>query len=290
MTSGCVRHVCCGCSERERGSSNETDRAHDQQAPDVFYYKPTYYLFYSVSQSGSQNSDIGVATSPTMEQGSWTDYGSLGIPESPTRSYNRIDANLLQPSPSPTAAPPTFLMTFGSYWHDIFQIQLGNPPMTVAGSPSAPGANKDAPGPAPSAVNLAYNGTVPAAESKVAIAPVEGSYQFWWKLGDKTYYYLFFSAGQCCEFNPAQLPPAGDEYKIVVCRSEKPDGGFVDRDGKKCTESGGTTVLGSSGNMYAPGGQGVLFNKDMNSPVMYYHYSESPPPCSPIYVETDLLD
>ena len=219
-----------------------------------------------------------------MDQGSWTDYGSLGIPDSPTKSYNKIDANLLQPSTAPGQAP-TFLMSFGSYWHDVYQIPLDNPPLTVATSvPSSSngsgGNNNVAAQPTP--VNLEYNGTSPGpgvSQDKAPLAPSEGSYQFWWKVGGKVYYYLFFSSGQCCDFDRANMPPAGEEYKIMVCRSERPDGDFVDRKGKKCTDNGGTIVLGSSGNMFAPGGQGVLFNKDLNSPVVYYHYSEysSPP-------------
>lgn len=39
------------------------------QAPDVFSYGGTYYMYYAVSSSGSQNSDIGVATSPSMDVG-----------------------------------------------------------------------------------------------------------------------------------------------------------------------------------------------------------------------------
>ena len=239
-------------------------------------------MYYAVSQMGSQNSDIGVATSPSMEQGTWTDYGSLGLPDSPTRSYNKIDANLLQPSPSPTGAPPTFLIPSASTWPDASHTPRATPPRAVATAAPADAAAASSPSPAlnvaaaaPTPVNLEYNGTNtgPAAQ-KASLAPSEGSYQFWWKVDGKTYYYLFFSSGACCDFDPSQLPPAGEEYKVMVCRSEKPDRDFVDRDGKECMEAGGTIVLGSSGNMYAPGGQGVLFNKDMNSPVMYYHYSK----------------
>ena len=236
-------------------------------------------MFYAVSQSGSQRSDIGVATSPSMDQGTWTDYGSLGIPDSPTKAYNKIDPNLLQPAPSPSGAPPTFLLTFGSYWHDLYQVPLGNPPMTVAPAPpSADGTNgsssKAAATPGPAApVNVEYNGTT-GRPDKMAAAPSEGAYQFWWGVGGVNYYYLFFSSGACCDFDPGNLPPAGEEYKIMVCRSTKPNQDFVDREGKNCTDSGGSLVMGSSGNMFAPGGQGVLFNKDLKSPVIYYHYSE----------------
>lgn len=31
-------------------------------------------------------------------------------------------------------------------------------------------------------------------------------------------------------------------------------------------------VLSSHGNVYAPGGQGVLYDPNLGSPVIYYHY------------------
>ena len=41
-----------------------------------------------------------------------------------------------------------------------------------------------------------------------------------------SYYYLFFSNGICCGYDTTR-PAAGKEYKIQVCRSTKPNGGFV---------------------------------------------------------------
>lgn len=50
----------------------------------------------------------------------------------------------------------------------------------------------------------------------------EGSYLY--KYG--SYYYLFYSAGQCCGYDTSK-PAAGGEYKIKVCRSSSPTSGFV---------------------------------------------------------------
>jgi arabinan endo-1,5-alpha-L-arabinosidase len=85
-------------------------------APDLAKLGDTYYLYYSVSTFGAQNkSDIGVATSKTLEPGSWTDHGSIGIPLD--KRYNRIDPNLLYGSPG---SPP--LLAFGSFHDGIFQV------------------------------------------------------------------------------------------------------------------------------------------------------------------------
>ncbi|CAK4030507.1 arabinan endo-1,5-alpha-L-arabinosidase A [Lecanosticta acicola] len=219
------------------GSSIQLPGRDDLWAPDVFNVQGTYYLYYAVSKIGSETSDIGVATSKTMDSRSWTDHGSIGIPAN--TAYNRIDPNLFQHS-----ADSTPYLSFGSFWQNIFQVPMANPPLTVAG------------------------GTTHLAQNTSSPAYMEGSYQFQWD----EYYYLFFSSGECCNV-PPNLPAPGDEYKILVCRSSSPNGGFVDQAGRDClTQNGGTLVLGSHDDVYAPGGQGVMFDPQQNSPVVYYHY------------------
>lgn len=115
---------------------------------------------------------------------------------------------------------------------------------------------------------------------KNATSGTEGSYQFQWFVGDKLYYYLFFSSGYCCaKASPQDSPtlaPPGNEYKVMVCRSESPIGPFVDDQGNDCTTgSNGKLVLGSHGpNVYAPGGQGLMWSDEVGSVIMYYHYGE----------------
>lgn len=45
----------------------------------------------------------------------------------------------------------------------------------------------------------------------------------------------------------------------------------VDADGKSCRETGGTMLLSSHGQVFGPGGPGVVNDKDLGL-VMYYHY------------------
>jgi len=220
----------------------------DTWAPDVSLVDGTYYAFYAVSCMGFQGSQIGVATSATLEPGSWTDHGSLGLPLSD--SYNLIDPNLFQETPS----SPLYL-SFGSGWKGIFQTTASTPPLTSSSS---------------SSVNLAYNSTVPPGQDYTSVT--EGSYQFWWQNGSEKWYYLFYSSGACCNV-PPNLAKEGDEYKMMVCRSASQSGPFVDKAGRNClTENGGTLILASHGDVYAPGGQGVLFDPTVGRPVIYYHY------------------
>jgi arabinan endo-1,5-alpha-L-arabinosidase len=193
----------------------------DLWAPDVTQVGNTYYLYYSVSTFGNQNSAIGVATSTTLDVGSWTDHGSTGVTSSTGSIYNAIDGNLVALSGG------GYQLNFGSFWGDIHQVSMSTP-LVKAGNSAA----------------------VQIALDPAGTRPVEGAYMFF----RGGYYYLFYSWGICCGLD-TKRPAAGQEYRIKVCRSQSPTGGFVDKTGKSCTSGGGTVVLESHDRVYAPGGQ-----------------------------------
>ncbi|KAH0355146.1 putative arabinan endo-1,5-alpha-L-arabinosidase A, partial [Aureobasidium melanogenum] len=213
----------------------------DLWAPDVSLVGNTYYLYYTASAFGTQNSVIGLATSPSMDVGTWSDKGSTGISSDSSKSYNAIDANLVK-------VGNQYLMNFGSFWHDIYQVEMNTTPNTV---------NSKAGG--------AYNTIFKPAGTH----DIEGSYM----INHNGGYYMFFSEGICCNLDKNR-PAAGQEYKIKVCRSNSATGGFVDQTGKSCTNGGGTLVLPSHGNIYAPGGQGV-YNDPVMGWILYYHYVDT---------------
>lgn len=237
----------------------------DIWAPDVSKVGNMYYLYYAASGWGTQRSLIGVCTSPTMDPGTWADHGDIGILygtsiDGKAPEWNAIDPNLFQHD-----LKSPFIMTFGSYWTGIHQYQMENPPLKVTGGSQW----------------LQTNNTPPRTRDNQG--PTESAYLFWHPYEGTDYYYLFFSSGYCCQTNKTNpkdpkdtsnlLKPAGDEYKIMVCRSDNPTFGFVDRLGVDCLhESGGTLVLGSHGDIYAPGGQGVMVNPETGEVVMYHHY------------------
>ena len=162
----------------------------DLWAPDISKVGDNYYLYYSVSTFGSQNSAIGLATSPTMDPGSWTDQGQI-FASSSGDPYNAIDGNLI------TLANGKYQLNFGSFWSDIYAVQMGRPSQTAG-----------------SAKQIAFDSSGTHA--------VEGSYMIY----RDNYYYLFFSNGICCGYDSSR-PAAGAEYKIKVCRSTSSTGGFV---------------------------------------------------------------
>ncbi|KAF3037611.1 hypothetical protein E8E12_002571 [Didymella heteroderae] len=210
----------------------------DLWAPDVTLVGDTYYLYYTVSSFGVQDSAIGVATSKTLAAGSWTDHGATGIASTAGKNYNAIDSALYWDGSK-------FVMSFGSFWNDLFSVNMNNPPLKSTSG----------------ATNIAFKPDGEHAQEAPFIA----------KNGN--YHYLFFSVGKCCGFD-TNRPAAGQEYKIQVCRSTSATGGFVDKSGKKCTEGGGTTVLESHGTIYGPGGQGVYWDPK-EGPLLYYHYVDT---------------
>jgi arabinan endo-1,5-alpha-L-arabinosidase len=236
-----------------QGSKINVVKNQELWAPDVFYTNDQFYAYYSVSRIGLQTSDIGVATSKDAMPGTWTDHGSVGLPTKTDKlNYNRIDPNFFMECP--TCDP---LFQFGSAWNDVYQTTLKNDLLTWSGSEPQ---------------QKLFNSTLPAKQDFPSIT--EGSFLFWWNLNGKKYYYMFFSAGACCNAKDGLAAP-GDEYKIMVCRSESATGTYVDKEGRDClTEDGGTLVLGSHGNVYAPGGQGVIVDPKNGKIALYYHYGE----------------
>ncbi|RDW63584.1 arabinan endo-1,5-alpha-L-arabinosidase-3 [Coleophoma cylindrospora] len=221
------------------GSSIDLAGNTDLWAPDVHLVDGIYYMYYAVSTSGSQDSAIGLATSSTMEVGSWTDKGSIGVTSSSSKAYNAIDPNLIQ-------VGSVNLLNFGSFWHDIYQVELNSAGTKTAGS---------------SSYNIEYNST--------GTSPCEGSYMFY----NDPYYYLLWSSGICCGYDTSK-PAQGYEYKIMMCRSKHSTTGFVDKNGDACTANGGSILLESHGTTYGPGGQGV-YDDTTNGLTLYYHYADT---------------
>ena len=216
------------------------------QAPSVFSYHSTWYAHYSVSFIGSHHSEIGVATSPSLRPGTWTDHGAIGLPQN--ERYNLIDPFVFQED---DPAKPLYF-TFGSYWDGIQQIVLDKPEMLKAWA----GQETDI-------KTVIRNSTE-------RYAVVEGASTH----KHQGMYYMFFSVGQCCRADNELVPP-GDEYRVAVCRAKDITGPYFDKEGKDClTQSGGTTVLSSHGDVYAPGGQGVMWDPKTERTVMYYHYGK----------------
>lgn len=191
-------------------------------APEIYEHRGTYYLYYSGSTFGSNQSVIGLATNKTLDPKSskykWVDQG-LVFASTPANDYNAIDPGIIEDEKG------TPWLAFGSFWSGIRMVQLEWPSGKVVENPGEP-------------LRLADRFVPPNAIEAPYIVERKG------------WYYLFVSLDFCCR-------GTGSTYKIAVGRSRKATGPFFDRLGTPLQHGGGTVILSERDDMFGPGGQSV---------------------------------
>jgi len=201
-------------------------------APDITLYNGTYYLYYSVSAFGKNTSAIGLVTNKTLNPEDnnykWEDQGIV-IQSAPNRDlWNAIDPNLIFDD---EGIP---WLSFGSFWSGLKMVRLEDDLKTLAQPQEWHAiARRD------------RSPDIPDADA--GDAALEGPFIF--KKND--YYYQFLSWDYCCR---------GEEstYKLVVGRSKNVTGPYVDKDGKKLTQGGGSLVIEGNKNWYGVGHNSVF--------------------------------
>lgn len=194
-------------------------------APDIAFHNGLYYLYYSVSAFGRNTSCIGVATNKTLDLKSadykWTDHGKV-IESIPGRDlWNAIDPNLAwderhQP-----------WLAFGSFWGGIKLVKLDSNLIAIANPQEW--------------YTLAKRSRdYKTPDVQGGDAAIEAPFIF----RKNNYYYLFVSFDLCCK-------GIDSNYKVMVGRSEKIQGPYIDKDGIRMDAGGGTLVL--QGNPAWPG-------------------------------------
>jgi arabinan endo-1,5-alpha-L-arabinosidase len=209
-------------------------------APDISYHNGKYHLYYSVSAFGKNTSCIGLAVNKTLDTTSsdykWTDLGKV-IQSVPGRDmWNAIDPNLIideQNNP---------WLVFGSFWEGMKLVKLDS---TLGAVAEPQEWHTVARRPRDFATS----------DSSAGNAAIEGPFIF--KKGN--YYYLFVSWDYCCRGERS-------DYKVVVGRSEKVTGPYVDKDGIRMDRNGGTLVVKGNQEWYGAGHNSVynFDGKDYN--------------------------
>jgi arabinan endo-1,5-alpha-L-arabinosidase len=186
-------------------------------APDISYQNGKYYLYYAVSAFGKNTSCIGVAVNKTLDPASpdfkWEDKGNV-IQSVPGRDmWNAIDPNLVVDEKN------TPWMAFGSFWEGMKLVKL-NPDFISVAEPQEWYTISKRP----------RDFSVP--DTAAGNAAIEAPFIF--KKGK--YYYQFVSFDYCCRAEKS-------DYKIVVGRSEKVTGPYLDKNGTFMELNGGSLVL-----------------------------------------------
>jgi len=206
-------------------------------APDISYFGGRWHLYYAGSSFGSNNSVIGLATTPTLDPHSpryhWTDDGQV-FRSSSTDDYNAIDPSLVS---TPSGAK---YLVFGSYWSGIKLLQLD--PATGKPASTTPAIYALAQRPAPDALEGA------------GITYHDG------------YYYLFVSFDTCCA-------GISSTYRIMDGRSRSVTGPYTDPSGTPMMNSGGMEVQGSDEGMIGPGSSSIF--TDGGRSYLVYHYYDA---------------
>jgi arabinan endo-1,5-alpha-L-arabinosidase len=210
-------------------------------APDISYFGGLWHLYYAGSSFGSNNSVIGLATTPTLDPHSaryhWTDDGLV------FRSTTADDFNAIDPSLVTDASGGKWL-SFGSFWSGIKLLRLDAGTGKPAGS-------------SPTVYSLA---------EKASPDPLEGSGIVY----HGGYYYLFAAVDYCCR-------GISSTYHIQVGRSASITGPYVDASGTAMLNGGGMEVQGTDAGMIGPGSP-FIFGPGAgggSSPLLVYHYYDA---------------
>jgi arabinan endo-1,5-alpha-L-arabinosidase len=189
-------------------------------APDIIYSGSRYFLYYAVSRWGTQDSAIGLATSPTLDPRSpdyrWTDRGIVIRSRQGRDNFNAIDPSVMLDDTT-----GRLWLAVGSFWDGIELVELD----------PATGLRK------------AGARLYPVARASQIEAPCLIHHGAW--------YYLFVNWGLCCR-------GVHSTYEIRVGRSASVTGPYLDKNGVDLRNSGGTLFLATESNRIGPGHAGLL--------------------------------
>ncbi|MEN3362700.1 MAG: arabinan endo,5-alpha-L-arabinosidase, partial [Mycobacteriales bacterium] len=217
----------------------------DFWAPDINYFAGEYHLYYAASSFGTNNSVIGLATTPTLDPGSpayhWTDRGMV------IRSRGADNVNAIDPDVVFDAAGVPWL-SFGSFWDGITMRRLD----ASSGLLSTVDTT---------AYRLASRGG----------ASIEGPSI----VRHGGYYYLFVSLDYCCR-------GVESDYRVVVGRSREVTGPYQDASGAAMLAGGGTEVLRGYSEFRGTGGGDIyqIHGVDLFAHHYYDHYDNGTPKLS----------
>ena len=209
-------------------------------APDISWHNGMWYLYYSCSTFGKNTSAIGLAVSKTLDPSSpdfgWEDRGRVIASRRHRDCWNAIDPNLI------VGKKGRPYLVFGSFWDGIQLVKLKKDFQTPKGKPRTIARRWNHRYTLeeidhPHLFTIEGNDTIEAADNAIE-AP------FIIRRGK--YYYLFVSQDYCCRGQ-------NSTYRTVYGRSKKLEGPYVDKDGVRMDQGGGTLLYGPDDDYYGVG-------------------------------------
>ena len=222
-------------------------RTRELWAPDISYFHGAYHLYYAYSVFGANTSGIALATNLTLDATSpryaWKDEG-LVLESTETDDFNAIDPNIvLDEKGQPW-------LSFGSFWSGIKMRRINAATGKLAASD-------------PTLYALASRTKPENAEPPKPGLPAN------WEAIEAPFivrhggfYYLFVSFDLCCR-------GIHSTYRIMVGRSHKVTGPYVDADNKAMLSGGGMQLLAGNARWLGPGGESIL--QKAGGDVMVFH-------------------
>jgi arabinan endo-1,5-alpha-L-arabinosidase len=225
-------------------------------APDISYFDGLYYLYYSVSSFGKNKSCIGLATNKTLNPNDadylWIDHGKIIQSIPGINNWNAIDPNLI----SDKQGRP--YLAFGSFWEGLKLVKLKRNRLEINQKinhlPTIASRVKQSSKQIKSANNQPDEAIVNA---------IEAPYIFY----KNDWYYLFVSTDYCCK-GPKST------YKMVVGRSKKLQGPYLDKDGIALANGGGSLLLAGDKNWYGVG-HNAVYTFDDEDYIVFHGYDVS---------------
>lgn len=214
-------------------------------APDISFHNGEYYLYYSVSAFGKNTSCIGLVTNKTLDPSDkryrWVDHGKV-IESVPGRDlWNAIDPNLALDS---LQRP---WLVFGSFWSGMKLVRLKENRRELAVPQEWYTVSKR-----PRDFKVDDHDPGPGAVEAPFIFQKNG------------WYYLFVSFDFCCR-------GAESTYKVVVGRSSRIQGPYLDKEGNRMDEGGGTLVVEGDKN-WAGVGHNAVYSFEGEDVMLYHAY------------------
>ena len=217
---------------------NEIPGARGAWAPDISFFNGKFHLYYSVSTFGKKESAIGLASNETLDRNDsrykWVDEGIV-VRSHKEDNWNAIDPNLVIESRQKV------WLAWGSFWGGI-KMRRVDPATGKLSSEDA---------------------TLYSLASRPRTPDIRGAIEAPFVIGHGGYWYLFVSFDFCCR-------GAKSTYNVVVGRSKLITGPYVDRDGRRMTEGGGTRVVAANTDKWRGAGHEAVF-RDAGRDYLLFH-------------------